>query len=55
MKQEPEFKIDMGELDWSLQERAKARHIADTEQHADIRRQIADRRRVDHAGQNSNR
>jgi hypothetical protein len=53
MKQEPELTIDMGKLDWLPAERARARHIADTAQHANIRQQIADRHR--RAGQNDNR
>jgi hypothetical protein len=48
----PELVIDWSLLDWSPEERAKARHIVDTEQHAEIRKRIADKFKYRHAGQN---
>jgi hypothetical protein len=48
-----ELTIDMGELDWTPKERAKARHIVATDKHREQRQRIADKyRRANHAGQN---
>jgi hypothetical protein len=43
VSQKPELTIDMGELDWTPEERRQARHIVDTEQHAAKRQEIADK------------
>ncbi len=45
MKQEPEYVIDMSLLDWTPDERRKARHIVDTEKHAATRKRIAEKYR----------
>jgi hypothetical protein len=41
VSQKPELTIDIGKLDWTPEERRKARHIIDTEQHAETRERIA--------------
>jgi hypothetical protein len=45
VSKQPEMIINWAELDWTLEERCKARHIVSTEAHKDKRHEIANKYR----------